>query len=46
MANTLELTSSGTADFDDLKKAAEASTATTKFVYLAHGDTYTFAPDA
>ena len=28
---------------DDFKKAAEASTATTKFVYLAHGETYTFS---
>jgi L-ascorbate metabolism protein UlaG (beta-lactamase superfamily) len=31
---------------DDFQKAAEASTATTKFVYLAHGDTYVFKPDA
>ena len=29
---------------DDFKKAAEASTANTKFVYLAHGETYTFTP--
>ncbi|SPM37341.1 L-ascorbate metabolism protein UlaG, beta-lactamase superfamily [Mycobacterium rhizamassiliense] len=29
---------------DDFKKAAEASTASTKFVYLAHGETYTFTP--
>jgi len=27
---------------DDFKKAAEASTASTEFVYLAHGETYTF----
>jgi L-ascorbate metabolism protein UlaG (beta-lactamase superfamily) len=31
---------------DDFKKAAEASTAATKFVYLAHGETYTFTPNA
>lgn len=31
---------------DDFKKAAEASRAATKFVYLAHGDTYTFTPSA
>jgi L-ascorbate metabolism protein UlaG (beta-lactamase superfamily) len=29
---------------DDFQRAAESSTATTKFVYLAHGETYTFAP--
>jgi L-ascorbate metabolism protein UlaG (beta-lactamase superfamily) len=29
---------------DDFKKAAETSTAMTKFVYLAHGETYTFTP--
>jgi len=29
---------------DDFKKAAEASAASTKFVYLVHGETYTFAP--
>jgi L-ascorbate metabolism protein UlaG (beta-lactamase superfamily) len=29
---------------DDFKKAAETSTATTQFVYLAHGETYTFKP--
>jgi L-ascorbate metabolism protein UlaG (beta-lactamase superfamily) len=29
---------------DDFKKAAQASTAGTKFVYLAHGETYTFTP--
>jgi hypothetical protein len=46
MTNTLELTSSGTADFDDLQNVDESSTTTTKFVYLAHGATYTFAPDA
>jgi L-ascorbate metabolism protein UlaG (beta-lactamase superfamily) len=28
---------------DDFKKAAQAST--TRFVYLAHGETYTFTPD-
>ena len=27
---------------DDFKKAAEASPASTEFVYLAHGETYTF----
>ncbi len=31
---------------DDFKKAAGASTTTTKFVYLAHGETYVFKPDA
>ena len=31
---------------DDFKKAAEASSAQTNFVYLAHGETYTFAPAA
>jgi len=31
---------------DDFKKAAQASTADTKFVYLAHGETYTFTPNA
>jgi L-ascorbate metabolism protein UlaG (beta-lactamase superfamily) len=30
---------------DDFKKAAEVSTADTKFVYLAHGETYTFTPN-
>jgi L-ascorbate metabolism protein UlaG (beta-lactamase superfamily) len=29
---------------DDFKKAAENSTARTEFVYLAHGETYTFKP--
>jgi L-ascorbate metabolism protein UlaG (beta-lactamase superfamily) len=29
---------------DDFKKAAETSTATTQFVYLAHGETYAFKP--
>jgi L-ascorbate metabolism protein UlaG (beta-lactamase superfamily) len=29
---------------DDFKKAAETSTAMTTFVYLAHGETYTFTP--
>ena len=29
---------------DDFKRAAQTSTASTKFVYLAHGDTYTFKP--
>ncbi|GBG39588.1 MBL fold metallo-hydrolase [Mycobacterium montefiorense] len=29
---------------DDFKKAAEASTASTQFVYLSHGETYTFTP--
>ncbi len=29
---------------DDFKKAAQVSTAKTKFVYLAHGETYTFTP--
>ena len=29
---------------DDFKKAAQASTAQTEFVYLAHGETYTFKP--
>jgi L-ascorbate metabolism protein UlaG (beta-lactamase superfamily) len=31
---------------DDFKKATVASTAETKFVYLAHGETYTFTPHA
>jgi L-ascorbate metabolism protein UlaG (beta-lactamase superfamily) len=31
---------------DDFKKAAQASTTTTKFVYLTHGETYTFKPNA
>ncbi|HET6938081.1 MAG TPA: MBL fold metallo-hydrolase [Nocardioides sp.] len=31
---------------DDFKKAAGTSTTTTKFVYLAHGEAYTFEPDA
>ena len=30
---------------DDFQKAAAASSTTTKFVYLAHGETYTFTPD-
>jgi L-ascorbate metabolism protein UlaG (beta-lactamase superfamily) len=30
---------------DDFKSAASASTASTKFVYLAHGETYTFTPN-
>jgi L-ascorbate metabolism protein UlaG (beta-lactamase superfamily) len=30
---------------DDFKKAAEASTTRTEFVYLAHGETYTFKPN-
>jgi L-ascorbate metabolism protein UlaG (beta-lactamase superfamily) len=30
---------------DDFKKAAGDSTTTTEFVYLAHGETYTFTPD-
>jgi L-ascorbate metabolism protein UlaG (beta-lactamase superfamily) len=29
---------------DDVKKAAQASTTSAKFVYLAHGETYTFTP--
>jgi L-ascorbate metabolism protein UlaG (beta-lactamase superfamily) len=29
---------------DDFKKATETSPASTEFVYLAHGDTYTFKP--
>jgi len=29
---------------DDFKKAAQASTTSAKFVYLAHGETYTFTP--
>ena len=29
---------------DDFKKAAQASTTSTAFVYLAHGETYTFTP--
>jgi L-ascorbate metabolism protein UlaG (beta-lactamase superfamily) len=31
---------------DDFKNAAQASTTTTKFVYLAHGETYTFTPNS
>ena len=31
---------------DDFKKAAEASTTSTKFIYLSHGETYTFTPSA
>jgi L-ascorbate metabolism protein UlaG (beta-lactamase superfamily) len=31
---------------DDFQKAAETSSANAEFVYLAHGDTYTFAPNA
>jgi L-ascorbate metabolism protein UlaG (beta-lactamase superfamily) len=31
---------------DDFKKAARSSTASTEFVYLAHGDTYSFKPNA
>jgi L-ascorbate metabolism protein UlaG (beta-lactamase superfamily) len=31
---------------DDFKKAAQASTTSTEFVYLAHGETYTFKPNA
>ena len=31
---------------DDFKKAARTSTASTQFVYLAHGDTYTFTLNA
>lgn len=31
---------------DDFKEAARASSTTTKFVYLAHGETYTFKPNA
>ena len=30
---------------DDFKKAALTSTASTEFVYLAHGNTYTFKPN-
>jgi L-ascorbate metabolism protein UlaG (beta-lactamase superfamily) len=30
---------------DDFKRAAQKSTATAKFVYLAHGETYTFVPN-
>jgi L-ascorbate metabolism protein UlaG (beta-lactamase superfamily) len=30
---------------DDFKKAAQTSTTSTKFVYLAHGETYTFQPN-
>jgi L-ascorbate metabolism protein UlaG (beta-lactamase superfamily) len=30
---------------DDFKKAAKASTTRTEFVYLAHGETYTFKPN-
>jgi L-ascorbate metabolism protein UlaG (beta-lactamase superfamily) len=29
---------------DDFKKAAQVSSAATKFVYLSHGETYTFTP--
>jgi L-ascorbate metabolism protein UlaG (beta-lactamase superfamily) len=29
---------------DDFKKAAQTSTASAKFVYLAHGETFTFTP--
>jgi L-ascorbate metabolism protein UlaG (beta-lactamase superfamily) len=29
---------------DDFKKAAQASTTSTEFVYLTHGETYTFTP--
>jgi L-ascorbate metabolism protein UlaG (beta-lactamase superfamily) len=29
---------------DDFQKAAQASATSTKFVYLAHGETYTFTP--
>jgi L-ascorbate metabolism protein UlaG (beta-lactamase superfamily) len=29
---------------DDFKKAAQASTTSAKFVYLSHGETYTFTP--
>src|SRR3984893_9223679 len=29
---------------DDFKKAAQSSTASTKFVYLTHGESYTFTP--
>jgi L-ascorbate metabolism protein UlaG (beta-lactamase superfamily) len=29
---------------DDFKKAADASSTSTKFVYLTHGETYTFRP--
>ncbi|BBX61914.1 hypothetical protein MSAS_10880 [Mycobacterium saskatchewanense] len=29
---------------DDFKKAAESSSTATKFVYLSHGETYTFTP--
>ena len=31
---------------DDFKTAAQASTTSTQFVYLAHGETYTFKPNA
>lgn len=31
---------------DDFKEAAAASTTETRFVYLAHGETYTFTPSA
>jgi len=30
---------------DDFRKAAQTSTASTEFVYLAHGETYTFKPN-
>ena len=30
---------------DDFKKAAQASNTSTEFVYLAHGETYTFKPN-
>ena len=30
---------------DDFKKAAQASTTSTEFVYLAHGETYRFEPN-
>jgi L-ascorbate metabolism protein UlaG (beta-lactamase superfamily) len=30
---------------DDFKKAAQDSTTSTKFVYLSHGETYTFTPN-
>jgi L-ascorbate metabolism protein UlaG (beta-lactamase superfamily) len=29
---------------DDFKEAAEKSSAETEFLYLAHGETYTFTP--
>jgi L-ascorbate metabolism protein UlaG (beta-lactamase superfamily) len=31
---------------DDFKKAAAASSTSTKFVYLSHGETYTFQPNS